>query len=204
MEKSLCSICLRPICLLMISALFLTQTNPTSEPQAQTVQTNNLTNSKELEIFLDPIFAERMEKLHVPGAVISVVKDGKIIFTKGYGVTNVETQTPIVPDKTLFRIGSITKVFTALAVMQLADTGKINLKDDVNNYLKGVTVPTTFAWPITFDNLLTHTSGLDEISPGRSTNNEAEVIPLGSFLKARIVRQFPSSESSVTAPTIRR
>jgi CubicO group peptidase (beta-lactamase class C family) len=68
------------------------------------------------------------------------------------------------------------------------------LNDDVNKYLKGVQVPNSFPQPITFANLLTHTSGLDEISPGRRTGNEAEIIPLGAFLKTRIVRQFPPGE----------
>ena len=151
-------------------------------------------NARELETLFGPIFAERMEKLHIPGAVVAVIKDGKIIFTKGYGVADVEKKNPIVPDKTLFRIGSITKVFTATAVMQLADNGRINLTDDVNKYLRGVRVPNTFAQPITFVHLLTHTSGLDEISPGRRTSNEAELVPLGAFLKTRIVRQFAPGE----------
>lgn len=151
-------------------------------------------NQKDLETLFDPVFAERMEKLHIPGAVIAVVKDGKILFTKGYGIADVEKKTPVIADKTIFRIGSITKVFTSTAVMQLADQGKINLNDDVNKYLKGVQVPNTFPHPITFANLLTHTSGLDEISPGRRTSNEAELIPLGAFLKTRIVRQFPAGE----------
>ena len=146
------------------------------------------------EALLDPIFAERMEKSHIPGAVVSIVKDGKIIFIKGYGVADVETMRPVVPDKTIFRIGSITKVFTATAVIQLADREKIKLHDDVNKYLKEVRVPDTFPQPITFADLLTHTSGLDEISPGRRTSNEADVIPLGTFLKSRIVRQFPPGE----------
>ncbi len=157
-------------------------------------QNSSSITAQELEKLFDPIFAERMEKLHIPGAVVAVVKDGKIIFTKGYGVADIEKKTPIVPDKTLFRIGSITKVFTATAVMQLADTGKINLTDDVNKRLKGVRVPETFANPITFADLLTHSSGLDEISPGRRTTNEAEIVPLGAFLKTRIVRHLPPGE----------
>lgn len=139
----------------------------------------------------DPIFAEQMAKLHIAGAVVAVVQDGKILFTKGYGYADVEKKTPVVPDKTIFRIGSITKVFTATAVMQLADRGRINLKDDVNKYLKGVKVPATYPQPITFANLLTHTSGLDEISPGRRTGDESKVIPMGEFLKSRIVRLLP-------------
>lgn len=161
-----------------------------------TVQTKNTIsiNGNELESLCDPIFAEQMAKLHIPGAVVAVVKDGKITFTKGYGYADMEKKTPVVPDKTIFRIGSITKVFTATAVMQMADRGRINLKDDVNKYLKGVKVPATYPQPITFANLLTHTSGLDEISPGRRTDDESKVIPLGEFLKTRLVRLLPPGQ----------
>ncbi len=179
---------------ILLFALFLNSLALSLAAQTQMASNKRLDNARELETLFDPIFAERMEKLHIPGAVISVIKDGKIIFTKGYGVADVEKKTPIIADKTLFRIGSITKVFTATAVMQLADKGKINLNDDVNKYLKGVRVPDTFSQPIMFANLLTHTSGLDEISPGRRTSNEAEVIPLGAFLKTRIVRHLPPGE----------
>src|SRR4028118_204305 len=188
------SIYVRLMCLLLLSALVLTQNQPLSKAQAQAIQTNNLTNPKELEAFLDPIFAEQMEKSHIPGAVVSVVKDGKIIFTKGYGVADIEKKTPVVPDQTIFRIGSITKVFTALAAVQQADRKKIKLTDDVNKYLTGAKVPNTFPQPITFHDLLTHSSGLDEISPGRHTKDENKVIPLGEFLKTRIVRRAPPGD----------
>jgi len=180
------------MCLILLSALVLTQNQLLSK--AQVIQTNNLTDPKELEAFLDPIFAEQMEKSHIPGAVVSVVKDGKIIFTKGYGVADIEKKTPVVPDQTIFRIGSITKVFTALAAVQQADRRKIKLTDDVNKYLTGARVPNTFPHPITFHDLLTHSSGLDEISPGRHTDDENKVIPLGEFLKTRIVRRAPPGE----------
>ncbi len=189
------SMYVRLTCWLMMSALIFTPTQPPSKIRAQVAQTNDLNNTKELENFLDPIFAEHMTKLHIPGAVISIVKDGKTIFTKGYGVADIEKKTPVVPDKTIFRIGSITKVFTALAVMQMADRKKINLDDDVNKYLTGVKVPNTFSQPITFAHLLTHTSGLDEISPGRRTSDESKVIPLNEFLKTRIVRHVPPGEA---------
>jgi CubicO group peptidase (beta-lactamase class C family) len=151
-------------------------------------------NTKTLDSLLDPIFAEQMTKLHIPGAVIAVVKDGKPLFTKGYGYADIEKKTPVVPDQTIFRIGSITKVFTATAVIQLADRGKISLKDDINRYLKGFQAPATFPEPITFANLLTHTSGLDEITPGRRTSDRSKVVPLGEFLKTRMVRILPPGQ----------
>jgi CubicO group peptidase (beta-lactamase class C family) len=165
---------------------------PLSAP-TQTRSASGL-GEKELSGLLDPVFAEQMEKLHIPGAVVVVVKDGRIVFTKGYGYADIEKKTPVVPEKTIFRIGSITKVFAALAVMQMADRGKIKLTDDVNKYLRGFKVPPTFPQPITFANLLTHTSGLDEISPGRRTSDESKVVPLGAFLKTRLVRIQPAGE----------
>jgi len=165
---------------------------PLSVP-TQTQSTTEL-GEKELAGLLDPIFAVQMEKLHIPGAVVVVVKDGKTIFTKGYGYGDIEKKTPVVPNKTIFRIGSITKVFTATAVMQLADRRKISLKDDINKYLKGFQVPNTYQQPITFANLLTHTSGLDEITPGRRTADKSKVIPLSEFLKTRMVRILPPGQ----------
>lgn len=161
-----------------------------------TVQPRNAISSyrNELDSLLDPIFEQQMAKLHIPGAVIAIVKDGKILFTKGYGYADIEKKTPAVPNKTIFRIGSITKVFTATAVMQLADRGRISLNDDVNKYLKGFQVPATYPQPITFANLLTHTSGLDEITPGRRTSDESKVVPLAEFLKTRMVRILPPGQ----------
>lgn len=176
--------------LVLLSILLL---NCGFQPTAQT-QTRISINRNDLALLLDPIFAEQMAKSNIPGAAISIVKDGKVLFTKGYGYADIEKKTPVVPEKTIFRIGSITKVFTATAVMQLADRGRIKLKDDVNKYLKGIKVPATFPQPITFKDLLTHTSGLDEISPGRRTSDETKVVPLGEFLKTRLVRLSPPGE----------
>ena len=137
--------------------------------QIQKVSKQNLDDPKELENYLEPIVKRLMERLYAPGTVIAVVKDGKLFFTKGYGYANVEKKTPVIPDKTIFRIGSITKVFTANATVQLADRGKIKLNEDVNKYLKDLKIDEKFPQPITVANLLSHTAGLDEFSSGRRT-----------------------------------
>jgi CubicO group peptidase (beta-lactamase class C family) len=162
--------------------------------RTQEAKTASLTDAKELEAFFDPIFAEQMEKLHIPGAAITVVKDGKIFFTKGYGYADLEKKTPVAPDRTIFRVGSITKVFTATAMVQLAERRKIDLHDNVNKYLKDFNVPNTYPQPVTFTNLLTHTAGFDEISLGRKTTSPDKVIPLGEFLKTRLIRRRPPGE----------
>jgi CubicO group peptidase (beta-lactamase class C family) len=146
-----------------------------------------------LETFLDGVMAREMTASHVPGAVVLIVRDGEVVFQKGYGYANLKSRTPVSPERTIFRIGSVTKVFTALAVMQLADRGKLALTDDVNEHLRAWKVPSTYPQPITFANLLTHSSGLDEISPGRKSNDARALVPLEQFLATRIVRRQPPS-----------
>lgn len=180
--------------LIFSAILFLNPVGTLLPVQARKPSTDTAISPKDLEALFDPIFAEQMAKLHIPGAVVAVVKDGKILFTKGYGYADIEKKTPVIPERTIFRIGSITKVFTATAVVQLADRGRIKLDDDVNLYLKANKIPNTYPQPITFTNLLTHTSGLDEISPGRRTGDASKVIPLGEFLKTRLVRRLPPNE----------
>lgn len=177
------------ISLLAVQAYFTTPLIRAQEPKPIT-----LADAKELEAFLDPIFKVQMEKLHIPGAAIAVVKDGKLLFAKGYGYADLEKKNPVIADQTIFRIGSITKTFTATALVQLAERRKINLNDDVNKYLKAFRIADTFAQPVTFANLLTHTAGFDEINVGRKTNNADQVVPLGEFLKTRLIRRKPPGQ----------
>ncbi len=95
------------------------------------------------------------------GAVITVVKDGQVLLAKGYGYADFAAKRPVIADQTLFRPGSISKVFTATAVMQLVEQGKLDLDRDVNDYLDFV-IPKTFAEAVTLRRLLTHTAGFEE------------------------------------------
>lgn len=149
---------------------------------------NGPSDPQELERFLDGYFAEQMEQQHIPGAAFVFVKEGKVFFKKGYGLADLERKQPVSPDTTIFRIGSISKVFTAEAVVQLADRGKIDLDADVNRYLKRVKVPATFAEPVTAAHLLSHTAGFDEIRPGTQAPNQGSVLPLPEFLAPLMVR----------------
>lgn len=97
----------------------------------------------------------------IPGIAIGVVFDRELIWSKGYGVSDLESQTPMTP-ATLFRIGSVTKVFTATAIMQLRDQGKLRLDDPISRHLPEFTIQNPFpnAPSITVWHLLTHTAGL--------------------------------------------
>lgn len=93
-----------------------------------------------------------MEEHHIPGATGSVVKDGKLFFSKGYGYTDLEIRMPVDRNRTRFRIGSGTELFTATAVMQFVEKVKLDLDADVNIYLD-FKIPDTFPEPITLKHL---------------------------------------------------
>jgi CubicO group peptidase (beta-lactamase class C family) len=133
---------------------------PTSAMDLQGVSTHELTN-QDLSAFLDGFVPLALARGDVAGGVVSVVKDGKVIFAKGYGYANLANQTPVTTDKTSFRIGSTSKLFTWTAVMQLVEQGKLNLDADINQYLD-FKIPAYDGKPITLRNIMTHTPGFDE------------------------------------------
>ncbi|MGB7443222.1 MAG: serine hydrolase domain-containing protein [Coleofasciculaceae cyanobacterium] len=154
-----------------------------------------LTNRHELETFIDTFFNEKMQTEHIPGAVFALVKDGKVFFSKGYGYADREKQIPISPDKTVFRVGSVSKLFTATAVMQLVEQGKLNLNDDVNNYLAQFHLKENYPKPVTVANLLTHTGGIEENFIGIAARSLAEITPLGEYLAKHLPpRALPPGE----------
>jgi CubicO group peptidase (beta-lactamase class C family) len=101
-----------------------------------------------------------MEENHIAGAAISVVKDGELFFTKGYGYADLEKGIQVDPEQTLFGVGSVGKTFTWTAVMQLVEQGKLDLDTDINTYLD-FRIPDTYPQPITLKHLMTHTSGFE-------------------------------------------
>jgi CubicO group peptidase (beta-lactamase class C family) len=99
-----------------------------------------------------------MELRHIPGVSIGVVKEGRVLLAKGYGVANVELAVPATPD-TAYGIMSVTKQFTAAAVLLLADEGKLSLDEKIPKYVSDAPV----AWKdISIKNLLSHTSGIPD------------------------------------------
>ncbi len=151
-------------------------------------------DSADLARFIDPLIDAQMKKENIPGAVFILVQAGKVVYERGYGFANVANGTRVDPEKTIWRIGSISKVFTATAVVQLADRGRFKLSDDVNRYLTDIKVPATYPQPVTFQHLLTHTAGFDEIRPGTRADTRAELLPLGKFLTGKLVRLRPPGE----------
>lgn len=144
----------------------------------------------DLEAFLDGIVPQQLERENIAGATISVVKDGKLLFARGYGYSDVAYKKPVVAEETLFRPGSVSKLFTWTAVMQLQEQGKLDLNRDVNDYLD-FKIPDAFGQPITLTNLLTHTPGFEE--QVKDLFATGDVSPdLGQYLKTHIpTRIYP-------------
>ena len=116
-----------------------------------------------------------IEKQHVPGVAIAVIKDGAVVKSQGYGFADVENRVPVRPD-TVFKIGSVSKQFIASAIMLLVQDGKIAVDERVSKYLEGT--PRTWE-AITVRHLLTHTAGLVREAPGFDVNKlqpDADVV----------------------------
>jgi CubicO group peptidase (beta-lactamase class C family) len=120
-----------------------------------------------LESDTDKIFAEWQLDAHVPGLVYGIVSGGKLVHVQGFGIQDIDQKRPVTADS-LFRIASMSKAFTALAILKLRDAGKLSLDAPAANYvpeLRGWTMPTTDSGPITVRNLLTHSAGFVEDNP---------------------------------------
>lgn len=119
----------------------------------------------------------RIMKLHnSPGAAVMVMRNGKVIAQKGYGLANVEHNVPVTP-KTMFQTGSVAKMFTASAALRLAEQGKWKLSDPICRYL--VTCPDTWKG-ITFDQLIRHSSGIPDYE---QTSKTGELIKAVDYRK---------------------
>ena len=187
----------RSIGALVFALTFLTDL---SEVTAGEGNESILGDSRRLEEAIDQIVTNRMQKSHVPGAVVTLVKGEKIVFNKGYGFANLEERRPVDPDRTLFRVASVSKVFNAMAALTLVDRGLIGADEDVRPRLMaaGLDLDKTVDGPITLKALLTHTAGIRElyIPNVTLTTNRSGPLPLGAYLqKCLPLRWQPPGET---------
>jgi CubicO group peptidase (beta-lactamase class C family) len=166
-----------------------TEAKPTDAPKPAESGKPEMT-ATDVEAFLDGVVPAQLAQNDIAGATFSIVKDGKLLFAKGYGYSDVKTKKPVSPETTLFRPGSVSKLFTWTAVMQLVEQGKLDLNKDVNEYLD-FKIPDAFGKPITLTHILTHTAGFEEQIKDLFTLNQ-DSPNLGEYLKTHIpARIFP-------------
>src|SRR5713101_1343906 len=146
---------------------------------------------QDFETFLDALIPSQLQNRDIAGAVVSVVKDGQVLFAKGYGYADFTAKKPVLADQTLFRPGSISKLFTATAVMQLVEQGKLDLDRDVNDYLD-FPIPKTYPESVTLRQLLTHAGGFEETLKNLFVAYESDIKPLRTYLVNEMpARIFP-------------
>lgn len=151
------------ICFVLISLIIFQGSGAMFAVEGSFIDTySSREQKKSLEEFIDGYFRDNMKKLSVPGAAIIIVKDNRVILKKGYGFSDIEAKQEVNPDKTSFPAASVSKLFTATAIMQLYEKGKIDLNEDINKYISPFKVENEFNEAVTCSNLLTHSSGLDE------------------------------------------
>lgn len=146
---------------------------------------------------IDALFAKFQADQHVPGAVYAIVKDGKLAYVKGIGVQTIDGGQPVTPDS-LFRIASMTKAFTALAILKLRDDGKLRLDDPAELYvpeMKGWTYPTSDSPRIRVRDLLHHVGGLVTDDPW---GDRQQLLPQDAFTRM-IAAGVPFSREPQTA-----
>lgn len=140
----------------------------------------------QLEAFVDGVVRRAMSRDHIAGVTISVVQNGQVVLKKGYGFANLGQRKPVDPDKTLFRIASISKTFTWIALMNEIEAGRMRLDGPVNLYLpeplqlKDQGKKT----PVRLKDLMTHTGGFEDRSLGQLFERDPNrVRPLNDYLR---------------------
>ncbi len=163
-----------------------TAANPPSAPHAL--------ERADLEPFFDGIIPLQLERSDVAGATVLVMKNGKDLLRKGYGFSDVSKKKPVDPETTMFRLASVSKLFTWISVMQLGEQGKLDIDADVNKYLDFQIAP-AFGKPITLRNLMTHTGGFEEEIRDILLTDPKKATPLREFLMGNQPRRiFPPGE----------
>jgi CubicO group peptidase (beta-lactamase class C family) len=167
--------------------------DPAAKPVAADVpvamDSHSLT-ADDLSAFLAGVIPMQLKRENIAGATVIVVKDGKVFYEKGYGYSDVDKKTPVTPE-TLFRPGSVSKLFTWTAVMQQVEQGKIDLDRDINDYLD-FKIPATYPKPITMRDLMTHTPGFEEAIKDLIVTKGSKPVSIGEFLKTHMpARIYP-------------
>jgi len=166
---------------------FLTQPHPLEPPTLPVAASSTVpSGGRELtkvdaDAWLDGFIPASLSHSDIAGAVVVIVKDGHVLTQRGFGYADIAARQEVDPAKTLFRVGSTSKLFTWTAVMQLVEQGKIDLDVDVNRYLD-FKIPPYQGKPVTMRNIMTHTTGFEDAFKGGITFS-GTVDPLGDVVK---------------------
>jgi len=137
-----------------------------------------------LEAFVDGAVRPLMKNHNSPAGTLAIVKNGQLMLARGYGFQDVERRIPVDPARSLFRAGSVSKVFTWVAVMQLEEQGRLDLDQDINSYLRNLQIEPAFGQPITLRHIMTHTAGFEDGRVGYLVVDKVQrLLPLAEAMR---------------------
>ena len=158
-------------------------------PDAESLRQTHELTAADADAWLDGYLPYVLAQADIAGAVVVIVKDGQVLTQRGYGYADVAARQRVDPATTLFRPGSISKLFTWTAIMQLVEQRKIDLDVDVNRYLD-FTIPPFAGKPITMRNMMTHTPGFEAALKHLIVFEGQSPVPaLGDALKQRLPKR---------------
>ncbi len=166
-----------------------TNESRTGEIGTGEIGTGDIADRAGLESFIDGAVEALMTAHDIPGATLSLVHKGEVALLKGYGWADAARSRPVDAERTVFRAASISKLFTATAVMQLVEDGTLDLDTDVNTYLTGIQIPMAFGTPITLRHLLTHTAGFEDRVLNLFAADADDLRPLAEALAASMPKR---------------
>ncbi|GGG05796.1 hypothetical protein GCM10010912_58080 [Paenibacillus albidus] len=141
--------------------------------------------STNAQAFMNEFFERGEIKEQYAGAAVVIVKEGQIILEQGYGYANKEKQQKVDPNSTVFRVASVSKLFTAIALMKLVEQGKVGLQDDISKYLGDLKQDNPYPNPVTIEQLLTHTTGFEvrEVRPEDTHTDYETRVDLADYVR---------------------
>ena len=151
------------------------------QDQSVEVSRGGPTDPAEFEAFMDGLMHVVLDQFNTAGAVVSVVSGGEVFYAKGYGYSDWDARTPVDPETTLFRIGSVSKLFVWTSVMQMVEQGLLDLDTDINEYLD-FEIPAAFDDPVTLGNIMGHAGGFEDYVLELFGTEPEDVRPLGELL----------------------
>lgn len=155
----------------------------------------------QLEAFVDGVVAQAMAADHIAGVTVSVVQDGQVALKKGYGFANVNPYRPVDADRTLFRIGSISKIFTWILVLREVEAGHMRLDAPINLYLPEALriADQGFKRPVLVRDLMNHTPGFEDRALGQLFERDyGRVRPLEAYLRQERPARVREAETLVS------
>jgi CubicO group peptidase (beta-lactamase class C family) len=151
------------------------------------IEQDSLAVSSNIINYIDEEMNQLVENKLAKGITVAIVQDHELVFSKGYGYADEKNGIKVNPEATIFKIGSVSKIFVAMAAMQLQEQGKLDMSAPISQYLEE-DFP-NFDYPITMENLLTHTAGFEDLYSPLEVALEEDILPLGEYVRKYMPKQ---------------